>query len=139
MHIEPETMLVIGVLVGVVGMLLLNRYTKDKNIPVEKYVDRAKDILDTASPIVDKVAQLAPNDPRIIKLELIKNWGLAAAGYAQQICHTGDIKAEDRAAVAENIVINVLRKQLKIEPTESELLLIDVVIKAACNSFGHKE
>lgn len=126
--------LVCGVVLGIILMVFPK--LKKKGIDAGKALDATENVIKAADPIIDIVNGILPGNPAISVLEILKKWGPIAAGYAQQLCHAGDINKEDRAATAENVVYGVL-KELKIDVDDNKKLLIDAVIKNTVDGFGH--
>lgn len=123
---------VAGVLVALLGIL---PYLKKKGINTTAIVKEVENKGELAEKVADIIKPLLPKDVTSA-IDLIKKWGPIACGYSEQICHAGDIDKNDRAVVAENVVLNVL-KQYNIVPDDNEKSLIDVTIKNAVDKLGH--
>lgn len=110
---------------------------KKKNVNIEKIVKS----LESKGEIVEKAAdELKPLLPKkaVTILDILEKWCPIGAGYAEQLAHTGDIDKEDRAAVAIDTVLDVL-KELDIDVTDRRKSLIKATIENAVNDLGHEK
>lgn len=128
---------VVSVIVGVLGVLIgVFPFLKKKGYPIEKTLNTAQDVLQKAGSALDVAGQILPANPAINILKTIENWAKIAVGNAEQLYHAGDIRKDERATVAEQVVLNVL-KELNITVDDNKKALIDAAIKEAVNSLGH--
>lgn len=121
---------VIGTIFGIVP------YAKKKKINLKDGLAKTENIADGVEKIVTEIRPLLHGSSANVA-DVIMEWGPVAAGYAEQLFHSGDIEADQRAAYAENIVLSVL-KELKIEIDDNKKTIIDATIKDAVNKLGHK-
>lgn len=130
-------LITIGVVVAILLIVLVAvPELKKKNVNVEKIVKA----LETKGEIVEKAAdELRPMLPKkaITILDILEKWCPIGAGYAEQLAHTGDIDKDDRAAAAEDVVLDVL-KELDIDVTDRRRSLIKAAIENAVNDLGHE-
>lgn len=137
-----NTQIALLAMVGVIAAVLLIVLVivpelKKKNVNVDKIVK----VLEDKGEVVEKAAdELRPILPKktITILDTIEKWCPIGAGYAQQLAHTGDIDKEDRAAAAEDVVLDVF-KELDIDVTDRRKSLIKAAIENAVNDLGHEE
>lgn len=137
LSVQTIQMLLIGAVVGgstVAGVLFL----KKKGVAPEEISEDVKKVTVATNAVIDVAEAIAPNNPAVPVLNIIKEWGPIAAGFAQQLCHAGDISKEERAANAEKVV-NAVLKELNIEVNDNRKILIDAAIKDVVNKFGHAE
>lgn len=126
-----------AILVGVLGVTIgVFPYLKKKGYPIDKTLDTAKDVLQKAGSALDVAGEILPANPAINILKTIQNWAKIAVGNAEQLYHAGDIEKDERATVAEQVVMNVL-KELNITIDDNKKTLIDAAIKEAVNNLGH--
>ena len=135
-ELQISLVIILAVVAGVLVVLLgILPYLKKKGINPTTIVKEVENKGEIAEKVADIIKPLLPKNVAS-SIDLIEKWGPIACGYAEQIAHAGDIDKNDRAIVAENTVLNVL-KQYKITPTDDEKALIDVTIKNAVNALGH--
>lgn len=135
-ELQISLVIIISVVAGVLAVLLgVLPYLKKKGINAGTVIKEVENKGEIAEKVADIIKPLLPKNITST-IDLIEKWGPISAGYAEQIAHAGDIDKSDRAVVAENVVLNVL-KQYNIVPTDDEKALIDVTIKNAVNALGH--
>lgn len=122
-----------GVLITMVSIFPI---LKKKGVDVSKALDNAEKIVDASDKILNVASDVLPGNPTVKTLEIIEKWAKIAVGNAEQLAHTGDINKDDRAEVAEKVVLNVLR-ELNIDVDDNKKALIDAAIKNAVNDLGH--
>lgn len=128
---------VLGVTFGVLGTILgITPYLKRKNVNVDGALKELNSKGELVQAAVDEIKPLLSTPAQNI-INVIERWAPIAAGSAEQLYHSGDIGKDDRAGVAESVVLNAL-KELKIEVDDNKKTLIDATIKNAVNDFGHK-
>lgn len=126
-----------GVVIGGItayGVLSFKR----KGVAPGKILEDVQKVVLASDTIIDVAEDVCPNSQANTILNTIKEWGPIAAGFAQQLCHSGDISKEERTSSAEKIVCAVL-KELNIDVTDNQKIIIDAAIKDMVNKFGHKE
>lgn len=130
-------LMVVCVIIGVLGLTIgMFPLLKKKGYPVEKTLDTAEDVIDKAGSALDVAGEILPANPTINILKIIQSWAKTAVGNAEQLYHAGDIGKDDRATIAEQVVLNVL-KELNITIDDNKKTLIDAAIKEAVNNLGH--
>ena len=135
-ELQISLVIILAVVAGVLVVLLgILPYLKKKGINPTTIVKEVENKGELAEKVADIIKPLLPKNVAS-SIDLIEKWGPIACGYAEQICHAGDIDKNDRTVVAENVVLNVL-KQYNIVPNDNEKALIDVTIKNAVNVLGH--
>lgn len=122
---------VVGIVVGLVP------YLKKKGINLTPYFATANNVVTTANYTVDFLNEALPNSKVVDILEIIAKWAKIAVGNAEQLYHTGEIKKDERAEVANRVVNNVL-EILNIKVTDNLRVLIDAAIEEAVNALGHE-
>lgn len=127
---------VLGAIIGILGMGIgLIPYFKSKGIDVGATLSKIETALDDAYKILDVTKPLIPKDVATV-LEIIEKWSKIAVGNAEQLYHSGDIEKSERAKIAENVVLNIL-KEMNITIDDNKRALIDANIKNAVNDLGH--
>jgi len=130
--------IIFAVILAVVGIVVfLIPYLKKKGINLAPYFATANDIITKANYTVDFLNEAMPNNKVIDILEIIAKWAKIAVGNAEQLYHTGEIKKDERADVANRVVNNVL-EMLNIKVTDNLKVLIDAAIEEAVNALGHQ-
>jgi hypothetical protein len=126
-----------GTTFGVLGTTLgaIPYFSKKSNGDV--VLNKAQSVVNSADKILAVANDVLPNNPVVNVLEVIEKWAKIAAGNAEQLYHAKDISKDDRAKVAEGVVLNVLQ-ELKINVDDKRKALIDATIKNAVNDLGHE-
>lgn len=134
--IQVLSLIVSGVVGGiiVVGASIL----KKKGITPEEISEDVQKVAVASNAVINVAEAIIPNSPVVPILNIIKEWGPIAAGFAQQLCHAGDITKDERIAYAEEVVYSAL-KVSKLDIDDDKKLLIEAAIKDVVNSFGHKD
>ncbi|AAK78850.1 hypothetical protein BJV85_003134 [Clostridium acetobutylicum] len=128
---------ILGILAGVViVMLVIFPILKKRGVNIENMLDQTKKAVDSSGEILNVIKTTMPNNNVVNILQIVQKWAQIAVGDAEQLYHAGNISKEDRAKVAESVVLNVL-KELNIEVDESKKHLIDAAIENAVNELGH--
>ncbi|KHD35894.1 hypothetical protein NL50_11520 [Clostridium acetobutylicum] len=128
---------ILGILAGVViVMLVIFPILKRRGANIENILDQTKKAVDSSGEILNVIKTTMPDNNVVNILQIVQKWAQIAVGDAEQLYHAGNISKEDRAKVAETVVLNVL-KELNIEVDESKKHLIDAAIENAVNELGH--
>ncbi|MFL0251236.1 hypothetical protein ACJDT4_12440 [Clostridium neuense] len=128
---------VLGVTFGVLGTMLgIVPYLKKKNVNLDGTIKELNDKGEIAKAVADELKPILPKSAQAV-IEIIEKWAPIAAGKAEQLYHAGDIQKDDRAQIAENVVISIL-KEMSITIDDNKKELIDAAIKNAVNELGHK-
>ena len=132
-----QIIIMVTVLVGVLGLLIvLLPYLKSKGVNVSAILDSAQKATNNIDKAIAVVQDILPNNPTVGLLTIIEKWAKIAVGNAEQLNHSGDITADERATVAEDTVLTVL-KELNITVDDNKKTLIDAAIKEAVLNLGH--
>ncbi|NLZ47192.1 MAG: hypothetical protein GX895_00120 [Clostridiales bacterium] len=122
---------VIAIVVGLVPFL------RKKGVNLNSYFATANNVVTKANYTIDFLNEVMPDNKVVDILEIIAKWAKIAVGNAEQLYHTGEIKKDERAEVANKVVINVL-EMLNIEVTDNLKTLINAAIEDAVNTLGHE-
>lgn len=126
-----------GVVGGVLGAMLKGiPFLNKKGVNIDKALATTEQIADVSDKALDVAGEIMPNNPVIKVLDKVAEWAKIAAGNAQQLYHTGDLKSDERFTTAQNIVYSAL-KELNVDLSDLRKVLIDAAIRDAVNSLGH--
>ncbi|HCW04436.1 MAG TPA: hypothetical protein DGK91_07875 [Clostridium sp.] len=130
--------IILAVTIGVIAIVVgLVPFLKKRGINLTSYFATANKVVNKANYTVDLLNQALPDNKVVDILEIIAKWAKIAVGNAEQLYHTGEIKKDQRAEVADRVVNNVL-EILNIEPTENLKFLINAAIEEAVNALDHE-
>ncbi|KOF56823.1 hypothetical protein AGR56_09185 [Clostridium sp. DMHC 10] len=127
---------VIGVTFGALGAMLgVVPYLKKKNVNVDGAIKELNNKGEIVKAVADELKPILPKSAQTV-IEIIEKWAPIAVGKAEQLYHAGDIQKDDRAQIAENVVLSVL-KEMNINLDDNKKELIDAAIKNAVKDLGH--
>jgi|GEM_PF-633577 len=127
----------LAVTFGVLGTMLgAVPYLKKKNVNVDGAIKELNGKGELVQAVIDEIKPLFPIPAQGV-INVIEKWAPIAVGSAEQLYHSGDIGKDDRAGLAESVVLNVL-KEMKVEVDDNKKALVDATIKNAVNDLGHK-
>ncbi|AAK79508.1 hypothetical protein BJV85_002456 [Clostridium acetobutylicum] len=128
---------IIGIILGVlITMLSIFPLLKKNGIKVSDILEETQKVVDASDKVLGVASEVFPKSGTVNILEIIDKWAKIAVGSAEQLSHAGDISKDERAEVAENVVLDVL-KELNINVDDNKKALIDAAIKNAVNDLGH--
>lgn len=132
-------LLIIAVLIIVVLLIILiiEPMLSAKKVNIAIMLEKATQATEVADKALAIARDILPNNSAIGILTVIEKWAKIAVGNAEQLGATGAISLDDRAQVAESVVMNVLNS-LNILVDDNKKILIKAAIEEAVLNLGHK-